>query len=523
MEDQTSTNDKSVETPVPSKGARPIQEAILTGILCLIALGVSIHYIHNRALLALQEEIKAGLARNVSAAATTIDGDIHRNFLSKSQKEDPEYIGFIKKMEDIRQASKNVRYIYTNIMVDGKIFFIANPSPQNDADGDGKPDEAPQLMDPYPDAGEALMEALTEKRLAVDKLPYTDKWGTFYSAYAPFYDHKGEFVGTLGMDLELLDFENRTWPILRATIIAAIVGSLLSLVCALQVWFFRRKQLKYEMQLANTNKELAHSNEIIKNELNEAEKYVISLFPPAITAIFPPASNTAPVVSDWIYQSCSELGGDSFGYHWIDEDHFAAYLIDVCGHGVGAALHSVTVISSIRNMILPNVDFKKPAEVVYALNNAFTMEKYNNTYFTIWYGVYNQTTGILEYSSGGHPPAVLIDGDSESKAELKYLSTPGLVVGSMPDAPYRSNTVKIKEYNKLFIFSDGVYEIEYADKKGMMTLKEFAEEISKPVSPDERKVEQMLHFARKAQNSETFEDDFTLMELSFLQKTHRQK
>ncbi|MFZ3044584.1 MAG: SpoIIE family protein phosphatase [Desulfatirhabdiaceae bacterium] len=516
MQNRSSTNNQSGNSNARSKGANPILEAILTGILCLIALGVSIYYIHNRALLALKEEIKEGLARNVSAAATTIDGDLHRKFWTKSQKTDPQYIAFIKKMEEIRLASKNIRYIYTNIMIDGKIFFIANPSPQNDTDGDGKPDEAPQLMDPYPDAGDALMEALREKRPAVDKLPYTDKWGTFYSAYAPFYDNMGEFVGTLGMDLELLDFQKRIRPIQQATVIAAVVGSILALVCALQVWFFRRKQLRYEIQLANTNKELAHSNEIIKNELIEAERYVISLFPPAIKATFPAISKTAPVASDWIYQSCSELGGDSFGYHWIDGDHFAAYLIDVCGHGVGAALHSVTVISSIRNMILPNVDFKKPGEVIYALNNAFTMEKYNNTYFTIWYGVFDKATGILEYSSGGHPPAVLINGDSDSTATLNYLNTPGLVVGSVPDMEYRTNTVKIQKYNRLFIFSDGVYEINYADRKGMMTFKEFAEELSKSVPADARKVEQMLEFVRTAQNSETFEDDFTLVELSFL-------
>jgi len=241
----------------------------------------------------------------------------------------------------------------------------------------------------------------------------------------------------------------------------------------------------------------------------------MATFPPP-SATFSSPSESVPVTSDWIYQSCSELGGDSFGYHWIDEDHFAAYLIDVCGHGAGAALHSVTVISSIRNMILPNVDFKKPGEVMYALNNAFPMEKHNDIYFTIWYGVFNKATGILEYSSAGHPPAVLLNGESARTAEMNYLSTPGLIIGYIPDMEYLTNTVKIQKFNRLFIFSDGVYEVEHADGKGFMTFNEFTEELSKPVPKDARKVEQMLRFASNAQNSETFEDDFTLVELSFL-------
>jgi sigma-B regulation protein RsbU (phosphoserine phosphatase) len=46
------------------------------------------------------------------------------------------------------------------------------------------------------------------------------------------------------------------------------------------------------------------------------------------------------------------LGGDSFGYHWIDDDHFAVYLLDVSGHGWGAALLSVSVINVLGAALL---------------------------------------------------------------------------------------------------------------------------------------------------------------------------
>lgn len=219
---------------------RPVFEGLAIGLFSLIAMSICIYFIYFRALDALQEEIKEGLIRNVSAVATTIDGDLHKKFRSPSQKNDPEYIEYLKKLESIRQASKYVRYLYTNILVDGKVYFIANPSPQNDNDGDGQPDEAPQLMEPYPEAGGALMKVLLEKEAAIDREPYTDKWGTFYSAYAPFFDSNGNFEGTIGMDLELAGFNERLEPIKVSTKRAFIVALALAVLFGTTVWFFRR-------------------------------------------------------------------------------------------------------------------------------------------------------------------------------------------------------------------------------------------------------------------------------------------
>ena len=49
-----------------------------------------------------------------------------------------------------------------------------------------------------------------------------------------------------------------------------------------------------------------------------------------------PAGSKVP--ADWRFITSSSLGGDSFGYHWLAPNQLAIYLLDVCGHGVGAAL-----------------------------------------------------------------------------------------------------------------------------------------------------------------------------------------
>ena len=234
----------------------PAAQGVLFAVLWLAVTNVTIYFIYLRAVDAVKEEIREGLLRNVNAAATIIDGDQHKQFKSKASKTDPGYIYLTRRLETLRKASKDVRYLYTNIIDSGKVYFVVNGSPQNDNDKDGRPDEAPQLMDSYPDAGKALLEALTKHKATVDREPYTDVWGTFYSAYAPFYDSKGRFVGTLGMDLELVALQARLVPIGVAAQRAAFTSGILAVLFGTSVWYFRR-----------TNKSLLQGRRQAESEL----------------------------------------------------------------------------------------------------------------------------------------------------------------------------------------------------------------------------------------------------------------
>ncbi len=221
----------------------PAAQGALFAIIFIAVTNVTIFFIYARSVEAVKAEIREGLVRNVSAAATTLDGDQHKLFKSKASIADPAYINLTRRLEQLRKASTDIRYLYTNVIDNsGNVFFVVNGSPQNDNDNDGRPDDAPQLMDPYPDAGQALLKALTERKPTVDSEPYTDAWGTFYSAYAPFYDSNGRFVGTLGMDLELVALKARLAPIGVAAQRAAFTSSILAVLFGTSVWYFRRTQ-----------------------------------------------------------------------------------------------------------------------------------------------------------------------------------------------------------------------------------------------------------------------------------------
>jgi PAS domain S-box-containing protein len=78
---------------------------------------------------------------------------------------------------------------------------------------------------------------------------------------------------------------------------------------------------------------LRTTQEALNAELAGAVDYVFSLLPRSIT--------DERVSADWCMTTSAQLGGDGLGYHWMDSERFAFYLLDVSGHGVKSALLAV--------------------------------------------------------------------------------------------------------------------------------------------------------------------------------------
>ncbi len=118
------------------------------------------------------------------------------------------------------------------------------------------------------------------------------------------------------------------------------------------------------------NKSEVEEEERLAGDLDKASRYVRSLLPAPL--------KTDRVTTEWRFIPSDKLGGDAFGYHWITDEKFAIYLVDVSGHGTAPALHSVAVLNLLSKQALPGVDFSKPADVLAALNRSFRMEDHGN-------------------------------------------------------------------------------------------------------------------------------------------------
>lgn len=260
---------------------------------------------------------------------------------------------------------------------------------------------------------------------------------------------------------------------------------------------FRDHEQAYLRRIEETQKRL-------EDELQEAAKYVVSILPEPMEKPFRIA---------WAYDPSTELGGDSFGYHWIDDTHFAIYLLDVCGHGVGAALLSVAAINVIRSGSLPEIDFLDPGQVLTGLNDTFQMERHNNMYFTIWYGVYDTATRTMRHASGGHPPAILLKPGGQGD-EIEQLLSPGMLIGGMPDMTYQSATNAVPLGSRLFVYCDGAYEIKRPDNTMLDFDADFLPYLQangrNPKLPDE-----VLVWIRSIHRGEDLDDDYSFLAIDF--------
>ena len=270
-------------------------------------------------------------------------------------------------------------------------------------------------------------------------------------------------------------------------------------------FYYRRIVLAVEQKLAIEHKRTTDALIRLNANLYDAAVYVKTILPAPI--------QEGPIRSDWGFIPSESLGGDAFGYNWLDADHFAVYLLDVSGHGVSAALLSATIMNVLRSTSLPGVNFREPDQVLSALNRSFPSEANNDMFFTIWYGVYDQATRNLAYASGGHPPALLLNPSSRGEGRACRLGTRNHVVGGFKGSAYRQKSQWIERASCLYLFSDGVYEFLHEDGN-RWRYEDFVQYLGDFHSEDDDGFERLIHSIKRLNRSDVFDDDFTLVRVS---------
>ena len=256
--------------------------------------------------------------------------------------------------------------------------------------------------------------------------------------------------------------------------------------------------LKYERR----SRQDVERSAALDRDLQRANSYVAALLPPPLT--------DGPVRVDWRFIPSAHLGGDAFGYYWLDPDTFVFYLLDVSGHGVGSAMHSVTVLNVLRQRALPRVDFANPPEVLASLNNRFQMSEHNGLFFTMWYGVYQTAERQLRYATAGHHAAYLVDAERRASQPLGMSA---LMIGAVADLDYEAAQVTVPPGSMLHVFSDGIFEVVTPEKRWSLT--EFEPLLLQPALPNTAEPERLYQAVRQATGPDACDDDASLMTLTF--------
>ncbi len=251
--------------------------------------------------------------------------------------------------------------------------------------------------------------------------------------------------------------------------------------------------------------ELAESRKRMAEELEVGARYLYSLLPDP---------TAGPPRLDWRYIPCSELAGDTFGYDWIDEDHLSIYMLDVAGHGIASALLSVSIMNVLRSRVLPETDFRVPAQVLSVLNRMFLAEDYGK-FYTIWYGVYRPSDRQLFWASGGHPEPLLFDPEA-GKSAIR-LETEGPLMGVLEWDDFGNGQLTVNPGSRLYIYTDGAHEIHKPDGTDWQfdEFVSYMETLNESHVDDSSPIDQLLFYVRELHGSSMLDDDFSVIEARF--------
>ena len=214
-----------------------------------------------------------------------------------------------------------------------------------------------------------------------------------------------------------------------------------------------------EDALRRTKEELEIANRRMKTELEMAARIQRTLLPPVQVSLR--GANLA-----WIFHPCDELAGDTLNFIPLDGERVVLYVIDVSGHGISAALLSVTLHHLLTYLpvqfpALPlttesasRLDISSPSDVAKELNRRFPMESERLQYFSMIYGILHLRSGQFRYVSAGHPAPVILPRDGRPI----LLPNQGFPIGLIPDVEYQEESVVLKPGDRLFLYTDGFTE-----------------------------------------------------------------
>ena len=205
------------------------------------------------------------------------------------------------------------------------------------------------------------------------------------------------------------------------------------------------------------NQDLSHANQRMKRDLDAAARVQQTLLPDNLPEV-------QGLSFAWSYRPCDELAGDALNIVRINDDLIAVYLLDVSGHGVPAALLSVTATRGLHpraggaaSLVAgpgANPEAVDPVQVASRLNSLYPMASNGNHYFTMIYGLLDVHTRRLRFTVAGHPGPIL----APTGGQPQRLDVSGFPIGMIDEAEYEESVIELQPGDRLYLHSDGLTE-----------------------------------------------------------------
>jgi serine phosphatase RsbU (regulator of sigma subunit) len=160
-----------------------------------------------------------------------------------------------------------------------------------------------------------------------------------------------------------------------------------------------------------------------------------------------------------VWEPCTYASGDYYDVIQIGPERFLFAMGDVMGHGAEASLMMATARAQIRELAR---HFRRTDELLLNLDGYLRDNAPSGQGMSLIVAALDTRTLVLEHSTAGHPPPLVLRAGAVSELETK----PGILLAlpMLLGVGYERIEEQLQPDDRLLFYTDGLYEIPHPSK-----------------------------------------------------------
>lgn len=176
----------------------------------------------------------------------------------------------------------------------------------------------------------------------------------------------------------------------------------------------------------------------------------------ALPNVFPPFPERQDVGLFASMDAAREVGGDFYDFFPVSNDRVAVLVADVSDKGIPAAMFMMRAKTTIKAHAVSGLAVD---EIITRTNDELVEDNEAGMFVTVWLGILDLGTGIMQYVHAGHTCPVLLGTDGVSFVQKRR----EFIVGARSGITYHRQELRLRPGDAVFLYSDGVTEAFDAD------------------------------------------------------------
>ena len=189
----------------------------------------------------------------------------------------------------------------------------------------------------------------------------------------------------------------------------------------------------------------------IQSDLSVAREIQQAILPRTFELGMPDAASVDIFAS---MHAAKDVGGDFYDFFPIDDHRMGFTIADVSGKGVPAAIIMAVSRTLIKATGLRDMGSN---ECMRTVNDILCGESVGSMFVTVFYGIYDLKTGLVDFTNAGHNPPYILHADGTVEM---VKSECNLVLGALEGIDYKNGSLQLEPGDTLVMYTDGVTEAE---------------------------------------------------------------